>query len=168
MARLCIWSDDKGSCPSFNMVSWKLALKNSKSGRKLVFVDKNMQKDCIFLIKVCTRKGHLLHKAQTLPAHKQWRLRKDLMGEVKRKWQKLIKTLLWELKAILECYILAFKTVAVKCKPCFPLPLKLFIFLSTEYSGTGIWVSISLNPPYTETKSPSVGWKQAFWVLYSN
>lgn len=76
--------------------------------------------------------------------------------------------LLWELKAILECYILAFKTVAVKCKPCFPLPLKLFIFLSTEYSGTGIWVSISLNPPYTETKSPSVGWKQAFWVLYSN
>lgn len=120
-----------------------------------------MQKDCIFPVKVCSRKGPLLYKADTLPAHKHMKASERSNGESKEKVAKTDKSMLfWELKAILEFYILAFKTVAVKCKSCFPLPLKLFIFLGAEYSETGIWVSISLHPPYAGTKSPYGGWKQ--------
>lgn len=68
-------------------------------------------------------------------------------GGSKEKVTKADKSILfWDLKAILECYMLALQTVAVKCKSWFPVPLKLFIFSGREYSGKGAWVSTSLNP----------------------
>lgn len=43
--------------------------------------------------------------------------------------------MLWELKAVVECYSLAFPIVVVKCIAWFPLPLNPLFCLSAEYLG---------------------------------
>lgn len=81
-----------------------------------------MQKDCIFLVKFCSRKGPLLHKAETQQAHKHMKALERSNGGSKEKVAKPDKSMLFgELKATLKCYILAFKTLAVKCISCFSL-----------------------------------------------
>lgn len=44
-----------------------------------------MQKDCIFLVKFCSRKGPLLHKAETQQAHKHMKALERSNGGSKEK-----------------------------------------------------------------------------------
>ena len=111
-----------------------------------------MQKDCIFPIKVCIRKFTQLHKAQTLPAHKEMKaLERPNEGSKEKVTNTEKNMLFWELKAIVECYGLAFITVVVKCIACFLLPLKLLFCLGTENLGREYESPFHLILPIPET-----------------